>query len=167
MKCRAKGCTKNITAKAAEQDHLLCEPHLEQALCGETFELKKERKSNVNSEDIEPELSNSNELESSSFDSIRKLSEAELLKFLLIDTEVRSLIKDIRIVEQEQFKDDTEYSERKHKRAQQDSFYRAERRQKESELKGLINKISERFGIPVDFIAVDDRTGVVRDLRTL
>jgi hypothetical protein len=99
-------------------------------------------------------------------DVLMRVSDLELANLKRIDAEVKQIKGEQRILDLEQYQDDAEYTNRKHKRAVRKELHANRQRKAERELDAHMQTIAQRHDLDVEQMSVDERTGIIRDLRS-
>ena len=94
------------------------------------------------------------------FLSVADQDHLELLKFRAENAKLQ-----MELLDAGQYKDDQEYSLRKHKRQQSKLFFRDKKRKMEKDYNAFFQELCDKFEIPKEFFGIDEDTGAIIDLR--
>jgi len=95
---------------------------------------------------------------------VMMVDEMKRLKLVAVDLEIQNLRQAAELIDHEQRQSDYEYEQLKRKRSQRKLQTLDRQRKKERELTALLQEIATEFKLDIDQMAVDETTGVVRDL---
>jgi len=98
-------------------------------------------------------------------ESLMRVTDLELANLGRLDAEIKNLANEQKILDHEQYRADVDYDNLKHQRSVKKEMYANRQKKKERELTAHLQTIAQRYDLDADQMSVDERSGIIRDLR--